>query len=133
MNHHDYSFIHYTRKKKKSAEDSSFFVADNIYFWFNHLKDTLVFQISMAAPNKDEILSNFIAITQCPNDEAVRYLEASQWNAETAMEIFFDNGGSQSGEPIHSTNPVPSGTNVNQGSSGLYELFFCNNMNYFSL
>jgi len=74
----------------------------------------------MESENKDEILSNFIAITQCPNDEATRYLEAAQWNAQTAMEIFFDNGGSQAGEPIASTNTAPSGANVNQGTSGLY-------------
>jgi hypothetical protein len=74
----------------------------------------------MESTSKDEILSNFIAITQCSNDEATRYLEAAQWNAETAMEIFFDNGGSQAGEPVVSTNTAPSATNVNQGTSGLY-------------
>jgi hypothetical protein len=74
----------------------------------------------MEPANKDEILSNFIAITQCPNEEATRYLEAAQWNAQTAMEIFFDNGGSEAGEPVVSTNPIPSGANVNQGTSGLY-------------
>jgi len=74
----------------------------------------------MESTSKDEILSNFIAITQCSNDEATRYLEAAQWNAETAMEIFFDNGGSQAGEPVVSTNTGPSATNVNQGTSGLY-------------
>lgn len=74
----------------------------------------------MSAVNKDEILSNFIGITQCSNDEALRYLEAAQWNADTAMEIFFDNGGSDGGEPMVSTNPPPTGTNVNQGPAGLY-------------
>ena len=74
----------------------------------------------MAAVNKDEILSNFIGITQCSNDEALRYLEAAQWNAQTAMEIFFDNGGSDAGEPIAPNNPSPSGTNPNQGPAGLY-------------
>ena len=74
----------------------------------------------MDPSNKDEILSNFIAITQTSNEEATRYLEAAQWNAETAMEIFFDNGGSQAGEPIPPTNIVPPASNVNQGTSGLY-------------
>jgi hypothetical protein len=36
------------------------------------------------------------------------------------MEIFFDNGGSQAGEPIASTNTAPSGANVNQGTTGWY-------------
>ncbi|UJR33483.1 hypothetical protein I4U23_020928 [Adineta vaga] len=72
----------------------------------------------MESENKDEILSNFIAITQCPNEEATRYLEAAQWNAQTAMEIFFDNGGSQAGEPIPSTNTAPSSTNTNKAPSG---------------
>lgn len=73
----------------------------------------------MESENKDEILSNFIAITQCSNEEATRYLEAAQWNAQTAMEIFFDNGGSQAGEPVVATNTVPpTGTNVNQGTTG---------------
>jgi hypothetical protein len=73
----------------------------------------------MESENKDEILSNFIAITQCSNEEATRYLEAAQWNAQAAMEIFFDNGGSQAGESVASTNTVPTGTNVNQEASGL--------------
>jgi hypothetical protein len=73
----------------------------------------------MEPENKDEILSNFIAVTQCSNEEATRYLEAAQWNAQTAMEIFFDNGGSDAGEPIPVTNTAPSGANVNPGPSGL--------------
>ncbi|CAF0752598.1 unnamed protein product [Adineta ricciae] len=71
----------------------------------------------MEPNNKDEILSNFIAITQCPSEEATRYLEAAQWNAQTAMEIFFDNGGSEAGVPIPTTHTVPSAANTNQGSS----------------
>ncbi|CAF4312044.1 unnamed protein product [Rotaria sp. Silwood2] len=67
----------------------------------------------MESINKNEILNNFIAITQCSNEEATRYLEAAQWNAETAMEIFFDDGGSHTGGPTPSTN-----TNVNQAVSG---------------
>lgn len=74
----------------------------------------------MAALNKDEILSSFVGITECSRDEALRYLEAAQWNAETAMEIFFDNGGSDAGGSVASINPPPSGTNVNQGPAGLY-------------
>jgi len=74
----------------------------------------------MESTNQDEILSNFIAITQCSNDEATRYLEAAQWNAQTAMEIFFDNGGPQAGEPAAPVNTVPPVANVSQGTSGLY-------------
>jgi hypothetical protein len=74
----------------------------------------------MDPANKDEILSNFIGITQTSNEEATRYLEAANWNAETAMEIFFDNGGSQAGEPIPTTNIAPPAPNTNQGTSGLY-------------
>jgi hypothetical protein len=74
----------------------------------------------MESTNQDEILSNFIAITQCSNDEATRYLEAAQWNAQTAMEIFFDNGGSQAGEPAAQVHTAPPVANVSQGTSGLY-------------
>jgi len=76
------------------------------------VQDNFEFDFEMTTENKDEILSNFIAITQCSNDEATRYLGAAQWNAQTAMEIFFDNGGPQAGEPIHPTNPASSGTNI---------------------
>ncbi|CAF0724839.1 unnamed protein product [Adineta steineri] len=72
----------------------------------------------METENKDEVLSNFIAITQCSNEEATRYLEAAQWNAQTAMEIFFDNGGSQAGEPAVSSNIAPPATNTNQNAPG---------------
>lgn len=89
------------------------------------MQDNFEFDFEMTTENKDEILSNFIAITQCSNDEATRYLEAAQWNAQTAMEIFFDNGGPQAGEPIHPTNPASSGTNIGgpqtSGGTGGYE------------
>ena len=76
----------------------------------------LLFQMSV--PNQDEILSNFIAITQCSNEEATRYLEAANWNAETAMEIFFDNGGSDAGQPIAVTHAVPPTGSANQNAAG---------------
>jgi hypothetical protein len=82
----------------------------------------------MEPANKDEILSNFIAITQCSNEEATRYLEVAQWNAQTAMEIFFDNGGSEAGESVASTNAVPTGANVNPGTSGLYLFVYYRNI-----
>ena len=44
----------------------------------------------MASTNKDEILSNFIGVTGCSQEEATSYLEAAQWNQQTAMDIFFD-------------------------------------------
>jgi hypothetical protein len=71
----------------------------------------------MSTTNYDEILSNFIAVTQCSHEEAARYLEAANWNAQTAMEIFFDNGGSQAGVPAAT---VPPATNVNQNTSSSY-------------
>lgn len=43
------------------------------------------------------------------------------------MEIFFDNGGSQAGEPIPVTNTAPSAANTNQGPSGQYLLISPNN------
>ncbi|CAF3343861.1 unnamed protein product [Rotaria sp. Silwood1] len=67
----------------------------------------------MEPTNKTEILNNFIAVTQCSNEEATRYLEAAQWNTQTAMEIFYDDGGSHTSRPTASTN-----TNINQGASG---------------
>ncbi len=82
----------------------------------------------MDPSNKDAILSNFIAITQCSNDEATRYLEAAQWNAQTAMEIFFDNGGPSAGEPIPSTNTAPTAMNVDEGTSGLYSFLGYDNL-----
>ena len=75
-------------------------------------------QFQMSTANQDEILSNFIAITQCSNEEATRYLEAANWNAETAMEIFFDNGGSDAGQSIAATPPVPPTGSANQNAAG---------------
>lgn len=78
----------------------------------------------MESINKDEILSNFLAVTRCSHDEATRYLEAAQWNAETAMEIFFDDGGSESAARTAPTNTQPPATNINQGTSGSYCRFY---------
>ena len=72
----------------------------------------------MSDSNQDEILSNFMAITQCSNEEATRYLEAANWNAQTAMEIFFDNGGTQAGESIASTNTIPRNPTANPTMAG---------------
>ncbi|CAF0758751.1 unnamed protein product [Rotaria sordida] len=66
----------------------------------------------MESIDRNEILNNFIAVTQCSNEEATRYLEAAQWNPQTAMEIFFDDGGSHASGPTASTN-----MNINQGTS----------------
>jgi hypothetical protein len=87
----------------------------------------------MASTNQDEILSSFIAITQCSNEEATRYLEAANWNAQTAMEIFFDNGGSQAGESTASTNIVPPPMDVNQDAPGLHSIICYGNMYVFCL
>jgi hypothetical protein len=56
----------------------------------------------MSAKNKDQIISNFIGITQCSRQEAAEYLEAAQWNEEAAVAFFFDSGPSQTHEPIPS-------------------------------
>ncbi|CAF5144825.1 unnamed protein product, partial [Rotaria magnacalcarata] len=77
----------------------------------------------MASRDTEEILANFIAVTQCSSEEAARYLEAAEWNSETAMEIFFDDGSAHTGAPILSTNTPPTEMNVNQasGATGGYE------------
>ena len=72
----------------------------------------------MSESNQDEILSSFMAITQCSNEEATRYLEAANWNAQTATEIFFDNGGAQAGESIASTNTVTRDAAANPTMAG---------------
>ena len=42
----------------------------------------------MSSKNKDEILSKFIAITNCPSNQAVEYLEAAEWNEQAAIDFF---------------------------------------------
>lgn len=71
----------------------------------------------MDSTNKDEIITNFMAVTQCSNEEATRYLEAAQWNAQTAMEIFFDDGTGHAGGSSTGSNTQTTGMNVNQGMS----------------
>jgi hypothetical protein len=70
----------------------------------------------MASNNRDEILSKFIAITQCSSDKAREYLEAAQWNEEAAMDFFFDSSAFQARDSIPPTQtrlPEPkSGENV---------------------
>jgi hypothetical protein len=118
MNHHDYTSLLSDKKEKKLLV---FLLVIRFSFTDYKKRKVLHFRhFKMDPNNKDEILSNFVAITQTSHEEATRYLEAAQWNAETAMEIFFDNGGSQAGEPIPTTNIVPPATNVNQGAPGLY-------------
>ena len=43
----------------------------------------------MSAANRDEIVTQFINLTQCPTDEAIRYLEAANWDISIAMDLFF--------------------------------------------
>ncbi|CAF0894192.1 unnamed protein product [Didymodactylos carnosus] len=64
--------------------------------------------------SNDEILAQFIAVTQCPQDQAQRYLEASNWNMDTAMECFYDDGASTSHVPSHQNIPI---TNLNDNSA----------------
>ncbi|CAF4344183.1 unnamed protein product, partial [Rotaria socialis] len=77
----------------------------------------------MTSRDTQEILANFIAVTQCSSEEATRYLEAAEWNSETAMEIFYDDGSAHIGAPISSTNTQSTRVNVNQasGETGDYE------------
>ena len=72
----------------------------------------------MASTNKDEILSNFIGVTGCSQEEATSYLEAAQWNQQTAMDIFFDSSSDGTIKPA-STNTLPPGTNIEQSTSCL--------------
>lgn len=50
----------------------------------------------MSQTNNDEMVNNFVAIANCSNDEAKRYLEAANWDPQAAMEIFFDVGAGES-------------------------------------
>ena len=74
----------------------------------------------MQSADKDEILNTFVSMTQCSNAEAARYLEAAQWNAETALEIFFESTGFDTNEPIPSTNTAFPVSNINSSVSSLY-------------
>jgi hypothetical protein len=74
----------------------------------------------MSSQNKDEILSNFIAITQCPSHEAREYLEAAKWDEQIAMDFFFDSGASPARDPIPPINTRSSPTNTRKNIPGLY-------------
>jgi hypothetical protein len=69
----------------------------------------------MSSKNRDEILSRFIAITQCSSKEAAEYLENANWNEQTAVDFFFDSGRSQVPDPI----PSPK-IKTNQNIPSLY-------------
>ena len=74
----------------------------------------------MSSKNKDEILSKFIAITNCPSNEAMEYMEAAQWNEQAAMDFFFDSGVSQADDPIPSPKTRSSPTHTYHNVPGLY-------------
>jgi hypothetical protein len=74
----------------------------------------------MSSQNKDEILSNFIAITQCSSQEAREYLEAAKWDYQRAMDFFFDSGASQARNSIPPINTRSSPTITHKNIPGLY-------------
>jgi hypothetical protein len=74
----------------------------------------------MSSRDKDEILSKFIAITQCPGEQAREYLEAAEWNEQVAMDFFFDSAGSHGSEPIPSPTTRPPAPKPSRQVPGLY-------------
>lgn len=74
----------------------------------------------MSSRNRDEILSKFIAITQCSSEEAAEYLEAANWNEQAAVDFFFDSGLSQGRDPVPSPKPRLSPKITRQPTPGLY-------------
>ncbi|CAF1213419.1 unnamed protein product [Rotaria sordida] len=63
----------------------------------------------MSSINKDELISNFIAITQCSSELAAEYLEAAQWNEQAALNFFLE-----SNDSVPSTQTTSSSANTNQ-------------------
>lgn len=73
----------------------------------------------MSSQNRDEILSRFIAITQCSSKEAAEYLEAANWNEQAAADFFFDSGSSPVPQPTHPIERKP-----NQNPPSLYLVIY---------
>ena len=54
----------------------------------------------MASKDIDRVLSSFIAITQCPHEQAREYLELTDWNEQAAVSLYFDSLGSSMSDPV---------------------------------
>ncbi len=81
----------------------------------------------MSSTNKDEILSRFIAITQCSSQQATEYLESAKWNEQAAMDFFFDSGSSPVPDPVPAAKTRSSETKPNRNIPGLYSCIYHSN------
>ena len=65
----------------------------------------------------DDIVAQFVAVTSCEVPTAQQYLEASDWQLENAVELYFASGGADaSGNPP--PNPVSAEDDVREAMSG---------------
>ena len=62
----------------------------------------------MSAANRDETIAQFVGLTQCPQDEAIRYLEAANWDISVATDLYF---GSETSTPSGPARSVPPASN----------------------
>jgi len=81
----------------------------------------------MASKNRDEIISRFIAITQCSSKDAAEYLESANWNEQAAVDFFFDSVASQVPDPTPSIKTRSSEVKPTKNVPGMYLCIYHSN------
>jgi hypothetical protein len=87
----------------------------------------------MSSKNKDAILRKFIAITQCPNEQAREYLESTDWHEETAVTLYFDSLGTSIPDPVPSKNTKSTETKTQTNIPSMYSFIYHGNRQYICL
>lgn len=72
--------------------------------------------------NRDDIISEFMAITQSSNRDAREYLQTASWNVQAAVDFYFDSVTGEADQPTVAPQSKPPEPKIESNISGTFSL-----------